>query len=62
MIYTLPTDKRTTITQTFTENEASLTAEFTAERDIKLEWFDLFQATEEYKNMRTQLGTTLSNL
>ena len=62
MIYTLPTDKRTTITQTFTENEASLTAEFTAERDIKLEWFDLFQATEEYKNMRTQLGTALTNL
>ena len=62
MVYTLPADKRTIITQTFTENEASLTAEFIAERDIKLEWFDLFQATEEYKNMRTQLGTALTNL
>ena len=62
MIYTLPTDKRTTITQTFTENEASLTAEFTAERDIKLEWFDLFQATEEFKDMWTYMRTTISNL
>ena len=62
MVYTLPADKRTIITQTFTENEASLTAEFIAERDIKLEWFDLFQATEEYKNMRTQIRTTISNL
>ena len=62
MIYTLPTDKRTTITQTFTENEASLTAEFIAERDIKLEWFDLFQATEEFKDMWTYMRTTISNL
>ena len=62
MVYTLPADKRTIITQTFTENEASLTAEFTAERDIKLEWFDLFQATEEFKDMWTYMRTTISNL
>ena len=62
MVYTLPADKRTIITQTFTENEASLTAEFIAERDIKLEWFDLFQATEEFKDMWTYMRTTISNL
>ena len=62
MVYTLPADKRTIITQTFTENEASLTAEFIAERDIKLEWFDLFQATEEFKDMWTYIRTTISNL
>ena len=58
MNYTLPADKRTTLTQTNTP----MTAEFIAERDIRGEWFDLFWATEEYKNMRTQLGTTISNL
>ena len=62
MVYTLPADKRTIITQTFTENEASLTAEFIAERDIKLEWFDLFQATEEFKDMWSYMRTTISNL
>ena len=60
MNYTLPVDKRTTLTQTFTDSPMS--AEFIAERDIRGEWFDLFWATEEYKNMRTQLGTSLSNL
>ena len=60
MNYTLPADKRTTLTQTFTDSPMS--AEFIAERDIRGEWFDLFWATEEYKNMRTQLGTTISNL
>ena len=60
MNYTLPVDKRTTLTQTFTDSPMS--AEFIAERDIRGEWYDLFQATEEYKNMRTQLGTTISNL
>ena len=60
MVYTLPADKRTTLTQTFTDSPMS--AEFIAERDIRGEWFDLFWATEEYKNMRTQLGTSLSNL
>ena len=58
MNYTLPVDKRTTLTQTNTP----MSAEFIAERDIRGEWFDLFWATEEYKNMRTQLGTTISNL
>ena len=58
MNYTLPADKRTTLTQTNTP----MTAEFIAERDIRGEWFDLFWATGEYKNMRTQLGTTISNL
>tara|TARA_Y100001949_G_C15706883_1_gene209188 strand:+ start:80 stop:496 length:417 start_codon:yes stop_codon:yes gene_type:complete len=60
MNYTLPVDKRTTLTQTFTDSPIS--AEFIAERLIRGEWYDLFWATEEYKNMRTQLGTSLSNL
>ena len=62
MIYTLPADKRTTITQTFTEMDAPFSAEFKAERDIRGEWYDLWWATEEYKNMRQELGTALANL
>jgi hypothetical protein len=58
MNYTLPVDKRTTLTQTNTP----MSVEFKAERDIRGEWFDLFWATEEYSTIRTQLGTALSNL
>jgi hypothetical protein len=60
MNYTLPVDKRTTLVQTKTE--ADISTEGITQRDIKVEWFDLFQATEEYSTIRTQLGTALSNL
>ena len=60
MNYTLPVDKRTTLVQTKTETDIS--AEGITQRDIKAEWFDLFQDTEEYKNIRIALGTALSNL
>ena len=60
MNYTLPVDKRTTLVQTKTE--ADISTEGITQRDIKTEWFDLFQATEEYSTIRTELGTALSNL
>ena len=60
MNYTLPVDKRTTLVQTKTE--ADISTEGITQRDIKTEWFDLFQATEEYSTIRNQLGTALSNL
>jgi len=60
MNYTLPVDKRTTLVQTKTE--ADISTEGITQRDIKAEWFDLFQATEEYSTIRTELGTALSNL
>ena len=60
MNYTLPVDKRTTLVQTKTETDIS--AESITQLDIRAEWFDLFQDTEEYKNMRIALGTTISNL
>ena len=62
MNYTLPADKRTTQVQTKTEMNSPLSAEQTAQRNIRAEWFDLFQETEEYATIRTQLGTALSNL
>ena len=60
MNYTLPVDKRTTLVQTKTETDA--TAEYITERNIRIEWYDLFHDTEEYKNIRIGLGTALSNL
>ena len=60
MNYTLPVDKRTTLVQTKTETDTS--AEYITERDIRIEWYDLFHDTEEYKNIRIALGTALSNL
>ncbi len=60
MNYTLPVDKRTTLVQTKTETDTS--AEYITERDIRIEWYDLFHDTEEYKNIRIGLGTALSNL
>ena len=60
MNYTLPVDKRTTLVQTKTETDVS--AEYITEQDIRGEWYDLFQDTEEYKNIRIAFGTALSNL
>jgi hypothetical protein len=60
MNYTLPVDKRTTLVQTKTDTDIS--AESITQLDIRAEWFDLFQDTEEYKNIRIALGTALSNL
>jgi|TARA_B110000196_G_scaffold314181_1_gene321995 hypothetical protein len=62
MNYTLPADKRTTQVQTKNEMNAPLSEDQTAQRNIRAEWFDLFQATEEYSTMRTELGTALANL
>ena len=60
MNYTLPVDKRTTLVQDITETD--ITAEGITQRDIRIEWYDLFHDTEEYKNIRIALGTALSNL
>ena len=60
MNYTLPVDKRTTLVQDITETDIS--AEGITQRDIRIEWYDLFHDTEEYKNIRIGLGTALSNL